>query len=64
VIEKQRYIMSKPLDQMTDDDLASFLTEDGLFDYWERKIAMPVICNNIAQELYSNKVATTIIRVA
>ena len=56
--------MSNPLNDMTDDEFASFLLADGLFDYWERQIGIPVICDTISQEIITNNIAQKVLRVA
>ena len=56
--------MSNPLNDMTDDEFASFLSVDGIFDYWERQIGIPVICDTIPQEIINNQVAHKVLRVA
>jgi hypothetical protein len=62
--EREINNMSNPLEDMTDDEFASFLSVDGIFDYWERQIGIPVICDTIPQEIISNKVAHKVLRVA
>lgn len=56
--------MSSPLEDMTDDEFASFLSVDGIFDYWERQIGIPVICDTIPQEIITNNIAQKVLRVA